>query len=60
MKGDILEASTTSLVQVVPTFFPEADEGPFWIFTVEREERRHEKVLEGQFLKWKLSKEELT
>jgi hypothetical protein len=26
---------------------------------VEQEEQRHDKILEGQFLKWKLSKEEL-
>ena len=39
--------------------FSETDEGPFWMNPVEREERRHNKILEGQYLKRKLSKDEL-
>ena len=39
--------------------FSETDEGPFWMNPLEREERRHDKIMEGQFLKRKLSKDEL-
>jgi hypothetical protein len=39
--------------------FSDCDEGPFWMNNVEREQKRHDKVIEGQFTKRKLTKEEL-
>jgi hypothetical protein len=39
--------------------FSKTDEGPFWMNPLEQEEQRHDNIVEGQFLKQKLSKEEL-
>jgi len=39
--------------------FSANDDGPFWMNESEREEKRHDRVIEGQFTKKKLSKDEL-
>ena len=39
--------------------FSANDDGPFWMNESKREVKRHDRVIEGQFTKQKLSKDEL-
>ena len=40
--------------------FQSTDDGPFWMTPAEREKRRHASILEGQVVKKKLTKKELS
>ena len=40
--------------------FHQHDSGPFWMTPQEREKRRHDEVIEGQFITKKYTKKELT
>ena len=40
--------------------FENTDAGPFWMSHEEREKRRHDIIIEGQFTKQKLTKKELS
>ena len=39
--------------------FSTSDEGPFWMSSEEREKKRHDKIIQGQTVKRKLTKKEL-
>ncbi len=58
--GTYLHSEMLKLGEIQTMVFHQHDSGPFWMTPQEREKRRHDEVIEGQFIAKKYTKKELT